>query len=175
MLKLIPGFNGYYKAGTDGSLLSWYSWGGGNGSRRMHRTKWHKLKPHHNHRTGRLTVRLFKNGKKRHYLVHRLVLFTFAGPCPPGMECRHFPDRDPTNCGIDNLRYGTKSENQMDRVLHGTSNRGEQNGSAKLTRQNVWLIRRLWITGDYTMRQLADLFIVSPGTICHIVNHKTWV
>jgi len=52
--------------------------------------------------------------------VHNLVLSTFIGPCPKGMECRHFPDRDPSNNRLDNLSWGTPVENAIDRVWHGT-------------------------------------------------------
>jgi DNA-binding GntR family transcriptional regulator len=41
------------------------------------------------------------------------------------------------------LSWKTPSENQMDRVVHGTSNRGEQHPLAKLTEADVRAIRRL--------------------------------
>jgi HNH endonuclease len=47
-------------------------------------------------------------GNKRY--VHRLVLETFIGPCPPGMECLH-SDNDPSNNKLDNLKWGTRSDN----------------------------------------------------------------
>lgn len=52
-------------------------------------------------------------------LVHRLVMMAFIGPCPDGMEVRHL-DGDPTNNNLDNLRYGTRPQNQEDAVRHGT-------------------------------------------------------
>jgi hypothetical protein len=53
--------------------------------------------------------------------VHHLVLLAFVGPRPNGMEALH-GDGNKANNRLDNLRYGTRSENQHDRAKHGTSN-----------------------------------------------------
>ena len=66
-------------------------------------------------------VNLAMNGKHAWY-VHRLVLGAFVGPCPPGMESCHFPDRDPANNRLDNLRWGTHQDNMLDRDKHGSLN-----------------------------------------------------
>ena len=52
---------------------------------------------------------------KKMFLVHRLVLLAFVGPCPVGMEGCHF-DNDATNNRLSNLRWDTLSNNQKDRV-----------------------------------------------------------
>lgn len=52
-------------------------------------------------------------------LVHRLVMRAFVGPCPEGQEVRHL-DGDSSNCSLENLTYGTHSENERDAVRHGT-------------------------------------------------------
>jgi hypothetical protein len=51
--------------------------------------------------------------------MHRVILTAFAGPCPPRMECRHF-NGDPLDNRSENLPWGTRSENVMDLVRHGT-------------------------------------------------------
>jgi len=48
--------------------------------------------------------------KNRRYEVHRLVLETFSGPCPEGMECMHLNGIADDN-RVENLRWGTRSEN----------------------------------------------------------------
>lgn len=53
------------------------------------------------------------------HFVHRLVLEAFIGPCPDGMQCRHL-DGNPGNNFVTNLRWGTSSENNLDKVGHGT-------------------------------------------------------
>jgi len=66
---------------------------------------------------GHLSVVLMP-GRKTH-MVHRLVLEAFVSPRPPGMDTCH-RDGDPTNNRLDNLRWGTRSENIRDAVRHGT-------------------------------------------------------
>lgn len=58
-------------------------------------------------------------GSENRYLVHRLVLTTFVGPCPEGHESLHGPDADPSNNRLDNLRWGTRSENLKDDYARG--------------------------------------------------------
>lgn len=47
-----------------------------------------------------------------------LVLLAFVGPRPDGMEVLHWDD-NPDNNTLENLRYGTRSENMHDRVRNG--------------------------------------------------------
>ena len=65
------------------------------------------------------TVDLWKQGKGQTRTVHSLVTEAFIGPRPEGMEVCH-SDGDGTNNRLENLRYGTHSENMLDRVRHGT-------------------------------------------------------
>jgi hypothetical protein len=51
--------------------------------------------------------------------IHQLVAGAFIGPRPVGYETRHM-DGNPTNNVVSNLAYGTKSDNSMDAVRHGT-------------------------------------------------------
>lgn len=57
-------------------------------------------------------------GRTRTRGVHVLVAAAWIGPRPEGMEVCH-NDGDKTNPRLDNLRYGTHSENAQDAVLHG--------------------------------------------------------
>lgn len=70
-------------------------------------------------RWGYQWMHLFNDGRKRAIAVHTLVLLAFVGPRPEGMECRHL-DGDPTNNRPTNLAWGTHTENNRDRVRHGT-------------------------------------------------------
>ena len=66
--------------------------------------------------TGHLYVFLGRGNRRA---VHRLVLETFEGPCPAGMECLHGPDANPANNHRNNLRWGTRSENLKDDYVRG--------------------------------------------------------
>lgn len=64
----------------------------------------------------------------RSYLVHRMVLETFVGPCPPNMECCHYDD-NPGNNRLPNLRWASRSENMLDRTRNGIDNNGTKNAT----------------------------------------------
>lgn len=49
------------------------------------------------------------------------MLTAFVGPCPPGMMARH-RNGNPADNRVENLRWGTQSENMLDAVEHGTHN-----------------------------------------------------
>lgn len=68
--------------------------------------------------SGHLRVDLSLDGKRTPSAIHRLVLEAFVGPCPEGQEVLHWDD-DPTNNTLGNLRYGTRSENLLDKVRNG--------------------------------------------------------
>ena len=70
-------------------------------------------------RSGHLQVNLCLDGKRRWTYVHRLVLMTFVGPAPEGMEGCHGNGR-PADNRLANLRWASQSENNRDRVRHGT-------------------------------------------------------
>lgn len=57
--------------------------------------------------------------------VHTMVLEAFDMPRPKGLECRHL-DGDKQNCRRSNLCWGTHSENERDKIRHGTNRRGRQ-------------------------------------------------
>lgn len=114
----IPGYEGYYSVSDFGRVKS-------------HQ----RVVPHKT--TGKKTIRerilspgksssgyhmvtLWKHHKGEHRTVHSLITEVFLGPPAKGMEVCH-------NNGIHldnrlvNLRYGTRSENALDRNVHGTN------------------------------------------------------
>lgn len=63
-------------------------------------------------------VGLSANGVASTFKVHAIVLEAFVGMRPVGMHARHL-DGDPANNAVDNLAWGTASENAADTVRHG--------------------------------------------------------
>jgi hypothetical protein len=143
----VEGFPGY-KVGSDGSVWSCRNnkgkrgKGNGKGSATGFGTVYRKLKPDPGP-GGHLRVHL---GKERRF-VHRLVLEAFIGPCPKRMQACHFPDRNPANCNINNLRWGTHADNENDKEIHGTRPRGENHGNCTVADHVVDLIRELHSSG----------------------------
>lgn len=92
------------------------------------------------------------DGRHKEVTVHKAVLLTWIGPCPPGMLCRHL-DGDKLNCHLDNLRWGTPQENADDARHLGELTLGEARSNAKLTD----LERQMVVTGKLTGLSLADM------------------
>jgi hypothetical protein len=81
------------------------------------------LKPHTIPGAGYQRVTLSRPGEPRrerkYATIHQLVMLTFVGPRPEGLEVCHW-DGDPANNQLSNLRYGTRSANREDARRHGT-------------------------------------------------------
>jgi len=129
-------------------------------------------------RTGYLVIMLSKNGRKKNYYIHRLMLETFVGPCPEGMEACHKNDIKTDN-RLENLYWGTHSDNSKDAWKNGSfTNRvlpkGENHYSAKLRERDVIEIRTKFFTGNFTQTELAQKFGVSKENIRNIILGKIW-
>ena len=71
------------------------------------------------------------------------------------------------------LRWATASENQMDRLAHGTSPRGNGNGKASLTADQVAAIRERLAAGA-SQAQIAREHGVHLSTIHLIKTGRNW-
>ena len=120
--KPIPGYEGWYEASSFGRVRSLDRFSPSNGGIRAIRGRVLKNQKHH---TGYVQVSLCKNGMKESRRVHHLVLEAFIGPRPEGMEACHNDD-DPDNNQLSNLRWDSKSANQLDKVRRGTHNNGRK-------------------------------------------------
>lgn len=123
--------------------------------------------------TGYLGVNLFKNGNIFPRMVHRLVLLAFVGQCSSGMEACH-NDGNKINNHLFNLRWDTRSNNELDKRKHGKDSRGERHYNAKLTEAQVKQIRTLYSQGSYTYEKLGEIFSVTSRNIDFVVNKQTW-
>jgi hypothetical protein len=103
----VPGFPGYF-ASDDGRVFSERRWRGNNGPRELAGG----VNAH-----GYRQVILCDNGVRTVREVHAIIAATFHGPRPAGLDTRHL-DGDKSNNAASNLRYGTRSENELDKVRH---------------------------------------------------------
>ena len=166
-IKPIKDFDGYFISNYGEIYSKWV----GKGYKAKIGDTLRRLNPIHS--DSRWAVGLHKKGKKVNKRIHIIVLETFIGNRPNGMEACHFPDRNTSNNRLDNLRWDTKQSNQNDRVYHKTTNRGERNGSAKLKEAEVREIRNKLNKG-ITYHQLAIEYKVAISTIQQINNKKIW-
>lgn len=110
--------------------------------------------------------------KKKRYLIHRLILECFVAPCPEGLECRHL-DGNNQNNSLENLCWGTPKENAEDMIRLGTR-KGENNGRAKLSVEDVKSIREKHGTGMFSYSSIAREYNVSVCLIRFIVLKILW-
>lgn len=118
------------------------------------------------------------------YRAHRVSWMFSRGPIPPGMCVLHRCDvRSCVN--PDHLFLGTNADNAADRVRKGRSAsgarhtsrlypdrvpRGTRHGNAKLTDEDVRLIRRSLEPAAY----IAEKFGISSNSVYGIRRHHTW-
>lgn len=115
-----------------------------------------------------------------HIHVSRLVCEIKYGPAPSDFhEAAH-------NCGNGHLaccnwrhvRWATPKENQADKVVHGTHNRGERSAAAKLTANQVREIRQKAVEREYpkvgVLSGLAQEYKVGSSNIHAIIHRRTW-
>ncbi len=169
----IPDFCGY-KAGTDGSIWTCLH----RGRRRLYvpGPNW-RLKAQADKGGGYCIVSL----RNRLYRVARIILQTFAGPCPKGMEACH-NDGNPLNNTLSNLRWDTRRANHADKWRHGTMRCGELAHGAKLTPEIVRVLRAEYQAALGRHRKLpnghaaalAQKHGIKPKTINKIMRGDTW-
>ena len=124
---------------------------------------------------GRFAIRQGK-GRQTWHTAHRLAYELCFGEIPEGLlVCHHCDNR--SCCNPDHLFLGTHQDNSMDRNRKGRKDyllqSGERNGRAKLTLNDVGLIRKLHTDG-INNNLLAQQFGVSWRNIQCIISHQTW-
>jgi len=66
-------------------------------------------------------------------LVHKIIMLTFVGPRPPGLEVGHY-NGDAADNRLSNLAYITKKDNEADKVRHGTSRPRQKSEASHVAR-----------------------------------------
>lgn len=119
-------------------------------------------------------TRLNKNYTPRTFLAHRLALWFSGVEFSREAKVLHSCDT-PLCCNPRHLRIGTQSENVRD--MHERNRRasfkGERNGRAKLSREDVVEIRRLLAAG-LSQEKVAKRFGVWQTNIGRIARRETW-
>jgi hypothetical protein len=108
---------------------------------------------------------------RKKWYVHHLVTEAFQGPRPPDKVVNH-KDAEKVNNLPVNLEYVPQRENVQHACRLGLHPRGERNGHAKLTEEDVREIREL--RGAFTVRELGELYGINSGSISDIQNRKRW-
>lgn len=153
--KDIKGYEGLYSVSADGHVWSCHSGrvikgsAAGKGYRKV--------------------VLAGRSENPAHRYVHEIVLETFIGPRPKGMEACHCNGKRDDNRAA-NLRWDTRTNNHADKIAHGTHCAGEKHYASKLTPDDVRAIR----AAGGTLRSIGDRFGVGPMQIHRIKNRQNW-
>lgn len=125
--------------------------------RRLHKTRYPSvLVPYRAKRGKYLVFSLRVDGTTKLVRLNRLVALAFHGE-PPflGADARHL-DGDKENNYATNIAWGSRTDNEADKVRHGTSNQGERHGMAKLTNEQVRELVRRYRNGENPVTLAAE-------------------
>ncbi len=120
--KSIPGYEGFYSASKGGQIRR------DPGSPYCKVGRILKPKLHHSAVTDYHRVGLYRDGKLKNEFVHRLIMLTFEGPRPDGMDVCHGEGGSLVN-RFDNLKYDTHAENIKYNIWMQTQQEKADSGS----------------------------------------------
>ncbi len=166
--KEVVGFEGFYEVSDHGSVRRIAPWCDG----RKTVPGMLSLTPK---KSGYVRVILHREKVKKEFAVHFLVISAFVGPRPSLVHQVNHKNGNRSDNRHENLEYVTPSENQLHacRVLHRPSRPGSKHHNAKLTEEDVLLIRSMHASGTM-QKTLCGLFGVSPPTLSMICNRLIW-
>lgn len=168
--RWVRGYEGYYEVSDRGRVRS-VTRIGNDRTGKLRIDSGRVLRPGM-HKGGYLVVCFSVKRARRMFRVHCLVAEAFIGPCPTGHQVAH-GDGNPAHNHVGNLRYATRPENEADKLLHGTHNRGERHGNARLTADAVREIRARVAAGE-RQTAVAAHFDVGRRTVSSITHRRTW-
>jgi hypothetical protein len=102
-----------------------------------------------------------------------MCILAHGEPPTPEHETAHSCGRGANGCvHPGHVRWATRAENMLDRVEHGSGNRGETHYRAKLSEDDVRRIRSLATVK--TQAEISAMFGIDPSHVSGIVNRKRW-
>lgn len=163
--KWIPGYEGMYSVTTDGDVWSFKRWRGFGGARKLSPTPARK-------RGGYPLVHLYPEGRKRVCrAVHVLVMLTYVGPRPEGMETCH-NNGNPLDCRLSNLRYDTSTENNLDIKRNGRKIGPKMRFDDRTAKRIKFLLKKGGPLGFQS--ELARKYGLHCSTLSDIKRGKIW-
>ena len=168
----VPGFGDNYSASTLGHIraksrvvIKRNRHGGI--SRQIYQAR--DLHPSRTDKWGHASVHLGVDGRKFTVSVHHLVLITFSGPRPDGMEACH-NNGDASDNRPENLRWDTHFNNNQDRKNQGNYAVGEAHHMAKFP---VDLIRGIR-SGSVSRNEAIKVHGMSPSHWWRVMRGDSW-
>jgi len=163
--KPVVGYGGLYEVSDRGRIRALFD--ACRGRHKAGRILKQKTREH-----GYQSVALWKQNQPEYRSTHSIVLESFIGSRPEGMEARHLDGVRKNNL-LSNLKWGTVGENAKDRIDHGRMPRGENHAFAKLTNSGVLSIRKLWDEG-LSAKKISGRFKTTVMRAWKIGKRKAW-
>jgi hypothetical protein len=159
--KPVIGYEGYYEVSSIGNVrrikVEKCTWNG----RILKNNMWGQYH----------CVTLCREGKEKRFHMHTLVARHFIGPKPVDKDEVNHKDGNKLNNADWNLEYVTVLEQSQHAIRTGlTKTKGEDNGTSKLTEDQV---RKIRICGG-TIRDVGAQFGVTPRIISLIRRGLLW-
>ena len=107
--------------------------------------------------------------------VHRLVAEAFI-PNPLNKPQVNHIDGDKKNNRVENLEWCTQSENTKHAFKTGlyVPLKGEDLHNSKMTEEKVILLREMYDSGEFLLKELAEEFNISISVAWNIAKRNTW-
>ena len=102
--------------------------------------------------------------------AHRMMCLLAHGQPPTAIHHAAHSCNNPSCVNPSHLRWATPSENQQDRIAHGTYQCGEQIAGSRLSPADVLAIR----AAVGSQMQIAQRFGIGRSTVRAVLSGRTW-
>lgn len=105
-------------------------------------------------------------GNSKRFLLHRAILMAFISMPPNEKSMALHIDGNPSNNNLENLTWGSNSENQKHSAIHGTLY------LSKLSIDDVKEIKSM--IGKKSRKEIAEAFGITPQHVSEIKLGQNW-
>ena len=106
--------------------------------------------------------------------LHRILAKAFIPNHDDSCKIVRHLDDNKMNNDLSNLAWGRPKDNSLDMIRNGNSLTGEKSRDAKLSKEEVVIIRNLAVNSSYTQNQIGLMFNVTKGHVNNIIKGRTW-